>query len=95
MWAVAVHIGAGRHAADAASTALAEASMRDALETAGRLLRDGASATTAATAAVHVLEDAACTNAGSNGPCVNLTETGVVETDASIVDGHSGGIGCV
>ncbi|OQR84607.1 threonine aspartase [Achlya hypogyna] len=94
MWAVGVHIGAGRHQSAPAAVAAAETSMRQALAVAASSLRDGASAVEAAAQAVMVLEDAACTNAGSNGPCVNLTEAGVVQTDVSLVDGASGSMGC-
>ncbi|RHZ04093.1 hypothetical protein DYB31_016093, partial [Aphanomyces astaci] len=44
--------------------------------------------------AVVVLEDAECTNAGCNGPQVNLTTDGRVETDASVMSGSANAIGC-
>ncbi|CAK4083908.1 unnamed protein product [Aphanomyces euteiches] len=91
MWFAAVHIGAGKHGRD---TAAAEASMRVALDAAGRVLASGGTAVAAAEAAVIVLEDADATNAGCNGPHVNLTTDGRVQTDASVADGATGMIGC-
>ncbi|OQS03787.1 hypothetical protein THRCLA_03918 [Thraustotheca clavata] len=94
MWAIGVHIGAGKHAMDSVSIAKGNECMEEVLLAAGALLAAGMPATTAAQRAVQVLEDAPCTNAGSNGPSINLTSSGRVETDASIMDGNTRGIGC-
>lgn len=88
---VLVHGGAG-DVPEAARPGQAEGCRR-AAEAAAKLLRDGASALTAAEAAVVVLEDDPRFNAGT-GAC--LTEEGSMELDASIMEGTSlrGGAVC-
>ncbi|ETV78707.1 hypothetical protein, variant 3 [Aphanomyces astaci] len=94
MWFVAVHIGAGNHESTNAAVDEANTCMRVALEAAARVLSAGGDAVSACEEAVVVLEDAECTNAGCNGPQVNLTTDGRVETDASVMSGSSNAIGC-
>ncbi|KAF0691130.1 Aste57867_17587 [Aphanomyces stellatus] len=93
-WYVAVHIGAGKHGISTKAKEDADACMSAALAAAAAVLDAGGDATAAVESAVQVLEDADATNAGCNGSHVNLTTDGRVETDASIVDGGSGAMGC-
>jgi beta-aspartyl-peptidase (threonine type) len=79
-WIVLVHGGAGRSESDAERI---EGCRRAAGE-AGALLGEGASALDAVQTAVRVLEDDPLFNAGT-GAC--LTEEGLIELDAAIMDG--------
>ncbi|KAF3953424.1 hypothetical protein CMV_021130 [Castanea mollissima] len=67
--------------------------MKRACLAASSILRKGSGkCLEAVSAAIQVLEDDPCTNAGRGS---NLTEDGHVECDASIMDGHSGAFGAV
>lgn len=67
--------------------------MKRACLAAASLLRQGSGRSLdAVSAAIQVLEDDPCTNAGRGS---NLTEDGRVECDASIMDGDSGAFGAV
>ncbi|ETV93219.1 hypothetical protein, variant [Aphanomyces invadans] len=68
--------------------------MRRALEAAASVLSCGGDALSACQRAVVELENAACTNAGGNGPHVSLTTQGRIETDASVMSGATNAIGC-
>jgi len=89
---VAVHVGAGHHARSNEShyRAACNRACRAAME----LLLQGAASLQAVAAAIAVLEDAPCTNAGYGS---NLTLQGTVECDASIMDdaGAFGAVGAV
>ncbi|KAH8556229.1 threonine aspartase 1-like protein [Umbelopsis sp. PMI_123] len=89
---VAVHVGAGNHAHSKEPT-YKEACNR-ACRAAMELLLQGADSLQAVGAAIAVLEDASCTNAGYGS---NLTLQGTVECDASIMTeaGHFGAVGAV
>ncbi|HWI41204.1 MAG TPA: isoaspartyl peptidase/L-asparaginase, partial [Verrucomicrobiae bacterium] len=93
--ALAVHGGAGRILRGHVDPAL-EAEAREALAHALRsgflILSSGGSALEAATAAVQVLEDAECFNAGRGAV---LTSKGGVEMDACVMDGSSRRAGAV
>ncbi|KAK6183014.1 hypothetical protein SNE40_010570 [Patella caerulea] len=90
---VAVHAGAGFHSLrkeeeykDVCKTACVQAM---------QLLLEGESTLSAVTAATVSLEDASCTNAGVGS---SLTMNGMVECDASIIDGQTslfGIVGCL
>ncbi|KAK6920160.1 Peptidase T2, asparaginase 2 [Dillenia turbinata] len=88
---VAVHVGAGYHSpSNEKSLRLA---MKRACLAAAALLRQGSGqCVEAVSAAITVLEDDPCTNAGRGS---NLTEDGHVECDASVMDGDSGAFGAV
>ncbi|KAK4476569.1 hypothetical protein RD792_015726, partial [Penstemon davidsonii] len=88
---VAVHVGAGFHA-PSNEKALRSAMKRACLAATSILRKGSGSSIDAAEAAIQVLEDDPCTNAGRGS---NLTEDGRVECDASIMDGHSGAFGAV
>lgn len=88
---VAVHVGAGYHA-PSNEKFLRSAMKRACLAAASVLLKGSGRCLDAVSAAIHVLEDDPCTNAGRGS---NLTEDGHVECDASIMDGHSGAFGAV
>ncbi|CAI0427141.1 unnamed protein product [Linum tenue] len=90
---VAVHVGAGYHALSSEKSL--RSAMKRACIAAASLLRQGSGSgrcIDATTAAIKVLEDDPCTNAGRGS---NLTEDGRVECDASIMDGDSGAFGAV
>ncbi|KAJ8900628.1 hypothetical protein K2173_025405 [Erythroxylum novogranatense] len=88
---VAVHVGAGYHSPS--NEKALRSAMRRACFAAASILRKGSSGCIdAVTAAVQVLEDDPCTNAGRGS---NLTVEGHVECDASIMDGDSGAFGAV
>ena len=70
----------------------ARAGLGDALDSGAKILRGGGSAIDAVEAAVRVLEDDACFNAGRGSV---LTSDGVVELDAAIMDGSTRGAGAV
>ncbi|KFK30418.1 hypothetical protein AALP_AA7G258400 [Arabis alpina] len=91
---VAVHVGAGYHAV-ANEKALKSVIKRACLAASTILLQGFGECIDAVTAAIQVLEDDPCTNAGRGS---NLTEDGNVECDASVMDGDSGvfgGVGAV
>ncbi|XP_078000890.1 threonine aspartase 1-like [Glandiceps talaboti] len=87
---VAVHVGAGYHSPGKAETY--KKACHEACSKAMKLMKEGKSATEAVTEAVVTLEDYPCTNAGI-GSC--LTMDGIVECDASIMDGQTLGFGAV
>ncbi|XP_073309580.1 putative threonine aspartase [Primulina huaijiensis] len=88
---VAVHVGAGFHAPS--NEKALRSAMRRACLAAASILRKGCGESVdAVAAAIQVLEDDPCTNAGRGS---NLTEDGHVECDASIMDGRSGVFGAV
>ncbi|CAN1157470.1 Putative threonine aspartase [Linum perenne] len=88
---VAVHVGAGYHAPT--NEKALRSAMKRACIAAASLLRQGSGGCIdAVTAAIEVLEDDPCTNAGRGS---NLTEDGRVECDASVMDGDSGSFGAV
>ncbi|KAL4621862.1 hypothetical protein ACB092_06G259100 [Castanea dentata] len=88
---VAVHVGAGYHAPSNEKSL--RSAMKRACLAASSILRKGSGkCLEAVSAAIQVLEDDPCTNAGRGS---NLTEDGHVECDASIMDGHSGAFGAV
>lgn len=88
---VAVHVGAGFHA-PSNEKSFRRAMKRACLAAASVLLKDSSGCVDAVSAAIQVLEDDPCTNAGRGS---NLTEDGQVECDASIMDGCSGAFGAV
>ncbi|KAG7553439.1 Nucleophile aminohydrolases N-terminal [Arabidopsis thaliana x Arabidopsis arenosa] len=91
---VAVHVGAGYHAA-ANEKALRSVMRRACLAASTILRQDSGECIDAVSAAIQVLEDDPSTNAGRGS---NLTEEGHVECDASLMDGDSGmfgGVGAV
>ncbi|AEE81907.1 N-terminal nucleophile aminohydrolases (Ntn hydrolases) superfamily protein [Arabidopsis thaliana] len=91
---VAVHVGAGYHAA-ANEKALRSVMRRACLAASTILRQDSGECIDAVSAAIQVLEDDPSTNAGRGS---NLTEDGHVECDASLMDGDSGmfgGVGAV
>ena len=81
-WVILVHGGAGRSDNDAGRAAGCQQATRVASE----LLAAGGSAMDAVQAAVRVLEDDPLFNAGT-GAC--LTEDGLIELDAAIMEGSS------
>jgi len=81
-WVILVHGGAGRSDSDAGRLE----GCKRAAATAGALLSGGAGALEAVQAAVRVLEDDPLFNAGT-GAC--LTEDGLIELDAAIMEGSS------
>ncbi len=90
---VGVHIGAGQHSETRTPVYLSICSR--ACQVAVDMLRKGASAVEAATAATVFLEDQGETNAGFGS---NLTEIGTVEMDAGIMNGANllfGAVGAV
>ncbi|KAL7158668.1 hypothetical protein ABFS83_02G159700 [Erythranthe nasuta] len=88
---VAVHVGAGYHA-PSNEKALRSAMKRACLAAASILRKGSGGSVDAVGAAIKVLEDDPCTNAGRGS---NLTEDGRVECDASVMDGESGAFGAV
>ncbi|XP_042056922.1 putative threonine aspartase [Salvia splendens] len=88
---VAVHVGAGFHA-PSNEKALRSAMKRACLAAASLLRKGSGVCIDAVGAAIQVLEDDPCTNAGRGS---NLTEDGRVECDASVMDGDSGAFGAV
>ncbi|KAG2569858.1 hypothetical protein PVAP13_7NG444800 [Panicum virgatum] len=88
---VALHVGAGFHAP--ANEKAYRRAMKRACLAAAAVLREGSGTSLdAVAAAIHVLEDDPITNAGRGS---NLTESGHVECDASIMDGSTGSFGAV
>ncbi|KAK6162363.1 hypothetical protein DH2020_002204 [Rehmannia glutinosa] len=88
---IAVHVGAGFHA-PSNEKALRSAMKRACLAAASILRKSCGGCIDAVAAAIQVLEDDPCTNAGRGS---NLTEDGHVECDASVMDGDSGAFGAV
>ncbi|XP_054781187.1 putative threonine aspartase isoform X2 [Prosopis cineraria] len=88
---VAVHVGAGYHS-PSNEKALRSAMNRACLAAASLLSKGSGRCIDAVAAAIQVLEDDPCTNAGRGS---NLTEDGNVECDASIMDAKSGAFGAV
>ncbi|KAG5054688.1 hypothetical protein GLYMA_03G096900v4 [Glycine max] len=88
---VAVHVGAGYHS-PSNDKALRSAMNRACLAAASVLSNGSGTRLDAVVAAIQVLEDDPCTNAGRGS---NLTEDGGVECDASVIDGKSGAFGAV
>ncbi|CAL5029207.1 unnamed protein product [Urochloa decumbens] len=88
---VALHVGAGFHAPS--NEKAYRRAMKRACLAAAAVLREGSGTSLdAVAAAIHVLEDDPITNAGRGS---NLTESGHVECDASIMDGSTGSFGAV
>ncbi|KAG0528169.1 hypothetical protein BDA96_06G295400 [Sorghum bicolor] len=88
---VALHVGAGFHAP--ANEKAYRRAMKRACLAAAAILREGSGTSLDAVAAgIQVLEDDPVTNAGRGS---NLTESGHVECDASIMDGSTGSFGAV
>ncbi|KAJ1273526.1 hypothetical protein BS78_06G287700 [Paspalum vaginatum] len=88
---VALHVGAGFHAP--ANDMAYRRAMKRACLAAAAVLREGSGTSLdAVAAAIQVLEDDPITNAGRGS---NLTESGHVECDASIMDGSTGSFGAV
>uniref|UniRef100_A0A0D9WBC1 Uncharacterized protein n=1 Tax=Leersia perrieri TaxID=77586 RepID=A0A0D9WBC1_9ORYZ len=88
---VAVHVGAGFHAP--ANEKAYRRAMKRACLAAAAVLREGnGTSLDAVAAAIQVLEDDPITNAGRGS---NLTESGHVECDASIMDGTTTTFGAV
>ncbi|BAT89541.1 hypothetical protein VIGAN_06051700 [Vigna angularis var. angularis] len=88
---VAVHVGAGYHAPS--NDKALRSVMNRACQAAASILSSGSgTGLDAVVAAIQVLEDDSCTNAGRGS---NLTEDGGVECDASVMDGKSGAFGAV
>ncbi|CAM6101609.1 unnamed protein product [Calypogeia fissa] len=88
---VAVHVGAGYHSPSNAKAYCR--AMRRACSAAAAVLSQGSGRSIdAVVSAIKVLEDDEITNAGRGS---NLTEDGVVECDASIMDGLTGAFGAV
>jgi beta-aspartyl-peptidase (threonine type) len=88
MWRLVIHGGAGamrpKHG-DADHEQRAREGLRAALDAGGSILEGGGSALDAVEAAVRVLEDDPCFNAGRGSV---LTSEGCVELDAAIMDGR-------
>ncbi|GJN34989.1 hypothetical protein PR202_gb23709 [Eleusine coracana subsp. coracana] len=88
---VALHVGAGFHAPS--NEKAYRQAMKRACLAAAAILREGSGTSLdAVAAAIQVLEDDPITNAGRGS---NLTESGHVECDASIMDGNTGSFGAV
>ncbi|XP_022897797.1 putative threonine aspartase [Olea europaea var. sylvestris] len=88
---VAVHVGAGYHS-PSNEKALRNVMKRACLAAASILRKGSSRCIDSVAAAIQVLEDDPCTNAGRGS---NLTEDGHVECDASIMHGDSGAFGAV
>ncbi|GAU50281.1 hypothetical protein TSUD_349310 [Trifolium subterraneum] len=88
---VAVHVGAGYHS-PSNHKSLRSAMNRACHAAASVLQRGSGLCIDAVVAAIQLLEDDPCTNAGRGS---NLTENGSVECDASVMDGKSGAFGAV
>lgn len=87
---VAVHVGAGYHSVS--HELEYKEACRTACSKAMKAVKRGFSAKDVVTIAITTLEDFSCTNAGIGS---NLTKSGVVECDASIMDGKSLTFGAV
>ena len=94
-WKLVIHGGAGSmrpEHGDPDHEERARQGLRDALEAGGSILGRGGSAVDAVEAAVRVLEDDPCFNAGRGS---TLNAEGVVELDAAIMDGSNRRAGAV
>ena len=94
-WKLVIHGGAGamRPAhGDPDHEARARQGLRDALDAGAEVLGKGGSSVDAVEAAVRILEDDPCFNAGRGS---TLNSEGVVELDAAIMDGSSRRAGAV
>lgn len=94
-WKLVIHGGAGAMRpdhGDADHEQRARQGLRDALDAGSAVLREGGSAVDAVEAAVRVLEDDACFNAGRGS---TLNAEGLVELDAAIMDGATRRAGAV
>ena len=94
-WKLVIHGGAGamRPAhGDADHEQRARQGLRDALEAGAAILGEGGNAVDAVEAAVRLLEDDACFNAGRGS---TLNADGLVELDAAIMDGRNRRAGAV
>lgn len=90
---IAIHIGAGEYPASRESAH--RKIIRDACIAGMRLLQQNGAAVDVTQTVIKMLEDCAETNAGIGS---NLTDTGMVECDASIMDGstqHFAAVGAV
>ncbi|RPD74309.1 N-terminal nucleophile aminohydrolase [Lentinus tigrinus ALCF2SS1-7] len=90
MQVVAVHGGAGFHSPSSAPEV--KRALRLACAGAIAVRGDGTSALQSVSAAIVILEEEECLNAGYGS---NLTLSGTVECDASIMDGRTGDFGAV
>lgn len=88
---VAVHVGAGFHA-PSNEMSFRRVMKRACLAAASILRKDKGGCIDAVSSAIQVLEDDPITNSGRGS---NLTESGHVECDASLMDGISGAFGAV
>jgi L-asparaginase / beta-aspartyl-peptidase len=94
-WKLVIHGGAGAMRpvhGDEDHEERARQGLRNALEAGSAILNDGGSAVDAVEAAVRVLEDDPCFNAGRGS---TLNAQGIVELDAAIMDGEDRRAGAV
>ena len=94
-WQLLIHGGAGAMRplpAEPGHDRRARAGLSDALDAGAAVLESGGTAVDAVEAAVRMLEDDACFNAGRGSV---LTAEGVVELDAAIMDGRTRRAGAV
>lgn len=94
-WKLVIHGGAGAMRpvhGDSDHEERARQGLRDALEAGTEILRNGGDAIDAVEAAVRVLEDDSCFNAGHGS---TLNAEGLVELDAAIMDGVNRRAGAV
>src|SRR5690349_15028512 len=94
-WKLVIHGGAGAMRpdhGDADHEQRARKGLRDALDAGSAVLREDGSAVDAVEAAVRILEDDACFNAGRGS---TLNAEGLVELDAAIMDGATRRAGAV
>jgi beta-aspartyl-peptidase (threonine type) len=94
-WKLAVHGGAGAmrpEHGDADHEGRARQGLRDALDAGAAILGKGGSSVDAVEAAVRILEDDPCFNAGRGS---TLNAEGLVELDAAIMDGSNRRAGAV
>ena len=94
-WKLVIHGGAGAmrpNHGDADHEQRARKGLRDALEAGAAILGGGGSAVDAVEAAVRILEDDSCFNAGRGS---TLNAAGLVELDAAIMDGATRRAGAV
>ncbi|PVU93079.1 hypothetical protein BB561_003481 [Smittium simulii] len=89
-YSVFVHVGAGSHSLSNFSTY--KSVMENACKAAIKALEEGSSSSAAVTIAIKILEDDPVTNAGIGS---NLTRSGTVECDASIMCSKTGAFGAV
>lgn len=94
-WTLVIHGGAGqirRDSTDTATDQAVRAALGEALDAGSKLLASGGSALDAIEAAVRVLEDDPCFNAGRGSV---FTADGVNELDAAMMDGATRAAGAV